>query len=93
MNDYEYQRSCCDGENLFILAIISGIMLFALIFCGVEIYNKNREIRILQKEKVILVDNYLSNIQRYKCKKLWINEADKQEFLKWLRESAERQTR
>ena len=63
---------------------IIGIVLF-----NVVILAQKHEIKILEAEKTILIENYLSNMPKYR-KPLWSSEEEKQDFIKWLKESAER---
>jgi hypothetical protein len=70
-------------EVFLMFFFLSGI-------AGVIQYKElQRENRVLGEEINICVNNYLSNIPHY-VRPLWSNEDDKQQFLVWLREDAER---
>ena len=70
--------------EVFVVLVVLIIVVF-----GIQYKELQRENRVLGQEKTILMDNYLSNIPHY-VRPLWANEDDKQQFLVWLREDAER---
>ena len=65
-----------------------------LVICCVLFYHffYKKEVKVLEAEKTILIESYLSNIQNYK-RPLWSNEKELTEFKKWLRERAEREVK
>ena len=73
--------------------LIAWVMAFIVIgWLSWTADNQQGEIKILNKEKDLLVGNYLSHISEYR-RPLWVNDKDKQEFLDWIRESAIRQVK
>lgn len=68
-----------------------ALCIIWLVASLIVLRDQKHEIQVLRTEKKILIDNYLTNLDKYHGKSLWVNKEDKQEFLKWLRERAEQQ--